>query len=152
MEYTNKRLFNEINKLINDKNNNERKVIVEMTCKITKVIINNVSFIISTKYPFQKPEILIHGNIPYLRWLVSPSIRISDFVNKIGIKCLCCSTMLCDWSPAFTISNLITEIDKMNGIKREVKYRMLLYDILIKKTNIEPSIILHHIIPYLLLK
>lgn len=146
MDLTNKRLFKEINELLSDN--------VEINIKMTKIktrfIIGNITFSVSSKYPFEKPEILIRDNIKYRDWLVSSSSRICKLAAEKGIKCLCCNTILCDWTPSYTINKLLDEIKYMNSIKREIKYRILLYDILLQKTIVEPKFLIHNIMAFLL--
>jgi ubiquitin-protein ligase len=145
MDLINKRLFKELNDLLSD----NAEINIKMTKLKTRFIIGNITFSVSSKYPFEKPEIFIRDNIIYSDWLVSSSSRICKLVAEKGFKCLCCNTILCDWTPSYTINRLLDEIKYMNSIKREVKYRILLYDILLQKTKVEPNFIIHHIMAFL---
>ena len=145
MNLINKRLFKEINDLLS----NNAEINITMTKTKTRIIIGNITFSISSNYPFEKPDIFIRDNIKYRDWLVSSSLRICKLVAEKGIKCLFCNTILCDWTPTYTISKLIDEIKYMNSIKCEIKYRILLNDILLQKTSIDPNFLIHHIMAFL---
>jgi len=146
MDLINKRLFKEINDLLSDNS----EINIKMTKNKTQFIIGNITFSVSSNYPFTKPEILIRENIKYQDWLISSSSRINKLAYEKGIKCLCCKTILCEWIPIYTINNLLDEIKYINSIKREIKYRILLNDVLLQKTNVEPKIIIYYIMAFLL--
>jgi hypothetical protein len=146
MDLSIKRLFNEITELL--KSNTDIRINLSKTQ--TEIIVGKITFIAFKNYPFEKPKLLINGDITYVKWLRSPTNRICVLLAKKGIKCMCCSTILCEWTPTYTISKLMSEITDMNLIKREVKYRILLYDALFQKTNIDPNRIIHYIMQFLL--
>jgi ubiquitin-protein ligase len=122
---------------------------------------NQLSFKIPNDYPFKPPTgILCNGwnyqlmlkNMPrridYLYYnpnemyigenakfdLFSP-IRDNIVVIRTKPKCLCCSTLLCpdNWSPVAMIHHILKEIDDHNKLKRQIMYKLVLFDIFEKK-------------------
>ena len=83
----------------------------EIVIKINK----NVVLKIQDYYPFKCPKMYIHS-IDHIDWfLKKQSIykKLSDEMN-IKIKCICCGTVTCDWTPAFGITQMIEEYNKYN--------------------------------------
>ena len=119
--------------------NNEMK---ELTIKYPNVSINsnndiitidNKKFILDKSYPFVKPTVYING-ILYYKYLNTP-IRIQQILNKKKYRCMCCETILCSWNPSNTINTILLEIKNYNKIKEEIKYILLVEEILKKYNN-----------------
>lgn len=95
--------------------------------------IRNINIIFSNTYPFNPPDIQIN-NSHYGNFIVCRSFRVNDLVNcqKEG-SCLCCTSIIKNsrhlWSPALGIKNIMIEIDRVNSIKRKVKYTIAISDI-----------------------
>lgn len=95
--------------------------------------IRNINIIFSNTYPFNPPDIQIN-NSHYGNFIVCRSLRVNDLVNcqKEG-SCLCCTSIIKNsrhlWSPALGIKNIMIEIDRVNSIKRKVKYTIAIGDI-----------------------
>lgn len=96
-----------------------------------RVTIENYTFILSNKYPFYPPKVLIR-NKPYLNYLKYPmSERIQDILHEQKISCMCCSS-ICNknmWSPANQIRDILQEIKRVNEIKKYVKNYLIIDDI-----------------------
>ena len=95
-----------LNISISNKNN---KTVTEYT--ITFKIDNkfNLKFILNGKYPFIKPKLIIN-NIDYQNFLIITNSLMTDIIrNDYKIECLCCNTILCDWSPAIKLDTIIDE-------------------------------------------
>ena len=138
-------LFKQYNEIQISKNNN--KIIV---------IIHKRKFIICNNYPFIPPKLYMN-DILYSNYLKPRTPRffakMKTYYNTIGnsnCNCLCCNNILLDsnWSPTYHIQKIMTEIDKINIIKRNVKYEMLTEEIA-KKHNL-PDYIEKEIVNYLI--
>ena len=91
-----------------------------------------LKFLLSNKYPFQEPKLLINNNYYNMNILRNPSsAKINNFLKKYKINCMCCSTIICDknWSPAYRIENVLDEIKQVNIVKRYVKHYLIIDDI-----------------------
>jgi hypothetical protein len=96
-----------------------------------RIKIDNYTFILSNKYPFYPPRVMIQNN-PYLNYLKYPmSERIQDILHLHKISCICCSSISNRnmWSPAYKIENILNEIKKVNQIKNYVKHYLIVDDI-----------------------
>jgi hypothetical protein len=74
-----------------------------------RVKIDNYTFILSNKYPFYPPKVMIQ-NKPYLNYLKYPtSERIQDILHVHKISCMCCSFISNRnmWSPANQIKDIL---------------------------------------------
>jgi hypothetical protein len=115
-----------------------------------KVIIVNENkgyykFILSCKYPFYQPRVFIK-NEPYINILKHNKIpRIKNILYKYNIKCICCHTIINDinWSPAYRIKDIISEIKDVNNIKKYIKYYLIIDDICRKKNVCTDTIGIH---------
>lgn len=89
--------------------NKEKKTDIEYTIsfKIDKIF--NMKFILNDRYPFSKPKLIIN-NIDYRNFLIINNSLMSDIIqNDFKINCLCCNTILCDWTPAAKLDSIIDE-------------------------------------------
>jgi len=96
-----------------------------------RITIDNNIFILSNKYPFYPPKVLVQ-NKPYINYLKYPtSERIQNILHIHKISCMCCSS-ICNrdiWSPAYKIENILNEIKNVNEVKRYVKNYLFVDDI-----------------------
>jgi len=74
-----------------------------------------VTIIINNDYPWKPPEILVN-NYKY-KQLIRIDYKLLEKL-KIPIKCLCCSTILCDWRPYNTMVNILNELISFLDIKK----------------------------------
>jgi hypothetical protein len=97
-------------------------------------------------YPFEKPKVYINGD-PYSSTLRTPaSVRLHKYLKRTGIDCLCCSTLFCHWQVTNTINTFLTEIAYFNKIKSNVKYHIILEELVRKY----PRLPKHEILKFLL--
>jgi predicted nucleotide-binding protein (sugar kinase/HSP70/actin superfamily) len=111
----------------------------------TVEINNNIKILLEKNYPFGKPKVLINDRA-YFFYLKTPSDRVTKLLKKTGIDCLCCSTILCDWIITYQINNILREIKKFNKIKRDIKYNIVVQEILNKYPNIPDHLILDYLL------
>lgn len=74
-----------------------------------------VTIIINHDYPWKPPEILVN-NYKY-----KELIRVDyKFLEKLKIptKCLCCTTILCDWKPYNKFVDILNEVVNFLDIKK----------------------------------
>jgi ubiquitin-protein ligase len=91
-----------------------------------------LKFLLSNKYPFQEPNLLINNNNYNRDILQNPSsVKINNFLKKYKINCMCCASIIChkNWSPAYRIENVLDEIKQVNIVKRYVKHYLIMDDI-----------------------
>ncbi len=96
-----------------------------------RVTIHNYTFLLTNKYPFYPPKVMILSK-PYLNYLKYPmSERIQDILHLHKISCMCCSSISNRnmWSPAYKIENILNEIKQVNQIKNYVKQYLIVDDI-----------------------
>lgn len=108
-----KRIHKEIELLIDKYNNVTVEKINEKNYFI-KIIDKNVQYSMQTddNYPFQPPRFYIK-NIEYYKWLSSVIPSIEYIYKDTNIGCLCCRSILCNWSPGYMFINLINEFKNL---------------------------------------
>ena len=87
------------------------------------ITIDNKRFLLDENYPFSKPVVFINDQ-PYKRYLTPPTKRIYKLLNELNYKCICCNSILKDWTPMYRIVKLLDEIENFNCVKRIIKYRI----------------------------
>lgn len=107
---------------------------------------NKLVFKLTKDYPFKVPEYLKINDINYRHSIKNMPKRIDYlyyhpndvyFQEKSQLKlydkpnCLCCSTLLCEgnWTPVCTIYYILNELNNHNNIKRYIKYKLMLKEI-----------------------
>ena len=76
-------------------------------------------------YPFKPPEIVVNDKYNYKRMLTFSS----DWNERFNIKkCLCCSSILCEWGPRYNMLDIVREIHK------NLKYKLRIREILMCKS------------------
>lgn len=86
------------------------------------------SFVFPDSYPFKPPKVFVN-NKPYFDYLRLNSSKFSNILKYItNFNCLCCSSFLCNnlWSPAYTMSKILLEIDNFKKIKKNIIIKLLL--------------------------
>ena len=111
-----------------------------------------LKFILSYKYPFIEPTLMINNKLYKNIILQNPmSERINKFLRTNKVDCMCCSSIICDknWSPAYRMENVLFEIAQVRIIKNYVKQYLMMDDICHKK-NIDTDTIGRCILEFLL--
>ena len=101
-----------------------------------RVSVNRKEFVITPTYPFKQPSVYINQR-PYMYYLKPPTKRIYRALNKLKYDCPCCNTIVNNWSPVYTMSKILDEIDNTSCIKRNVKYYIALEELAKKYPIIE---------------
>jgi hypothetical protein len=113
----------------------EHLPVITFAVNCINIEIKNVRFIIYDCYPFKCPSVFVFDR-PYSHFLKSHSPRITKLLHTLKYPCLCCNTVICDWSPSYRLTKIIDEITDNNLIKRQIKYYMILEDIAVKYPKI----------------
>ena len=120
----------------------------------------NMKFKLNTQYPFQPPSVFIYNKETneYIEWVKTIHCcnlpNIMKHLEKYNYRsCINDKYIQEIWSPASRLINMLTEIEIIQIIKREVKYRLTLEKI--EKKYPFPSeigdYILSYIIPFMTL-
>jgi ubiquitin-protein ligase len=95
--------------------------------------VSSMTFLLNENYPFVPPVVQIRNknNQSYFSFMKMPNSNRMLQKLKIftGNDCLCCNTILCNWNPSYRIEKLMDEIERVNQIKRQIKYSILLDEI-----------------------
>jgi len=95
--------------------------------KQEKKYLNLYSFKITLNYPFTPPILKINGN-PSNEFYNLPTNRFRQGLKFIkGINCMCCHSYLCNsnWSPAYTINNIIKQVEEYKQIKFNIVLKII---------------------------
>jgi ubiquitin-protein ligase len=79
-------------------------------------------FTITQNYPFSPPKLELNYK-SYSSYLTLQSENFREIFCKLkGQRCLCCETLTCpdNWSPQFTLNEIIDEVDKFHKECREI--------------------------------
>lgn len=73
-------------------------------------VTDSIRFTIPEYYPFKSPILLIEG-VPHVQYLKRLYTRRKSLIDsqKYCIPCICCSTILCSWSPCNTCIQVYEE-------------------------------------------
>jgi hypothetical protein len=111
-----------------------------------------LKFILSDRYPFIEPKLMINDQF-YKNNILQNSkcYRINKVLKNNFVDCMCCSSIICDknWSPAYRMENVLFEISQVKIIKNYVKQYLMMDDICRKK-NIDTDTIGNCILEFLL--
>jgi ubiquitin-protein ligase len=94
----------------------------------------NYEIFIKNAYPFSPPKLILNGR-PYNYYLKNSTNAFRDILYKFTrFRCFCCETILCpdNWSPSFTILDIIKEVNRFHDVCLEFAYRTLV-DIIKRK-------------------
>ena len=113
---------------------------------ITIQINKNVILKIQNYYPFKCPKMYIH-NIDHIDWFLKKQSIYKTLSNdlNIKIKCICCGTVTCDWTPAFGITEMVEEYNKYN----DHYFLLRNFNIIYQKINRFDNLIYQKIINFL---
>ena len=97
---------------------NTKKYPVGVRVKIDK---NLLEIKLSDAYPFHPPKLFIN-NMHYRDMLHMQIPYIQDKLNKMGIYCLCCKSILCPnfWNPAKKILDILNEFDENKNLLSKI--------------------------------
>jgi hypothetical protein len=106
---------------------------------------DSIRFTLPEYYPFRPPVLLIDNtpHVQYLKRLYTRRKKIIDR-HKYFIPCICCSTILCSWSPCNTCIQVYQEY---TDYAKRLSYVDLLENM--KQTNLD-DLILERISSFLL--
>ncbi len=137
-----RRVIREYELLINNENTFFYNTLLDKIDNNNKITISmklfsyhhNISFIFTRDYPFKAPIIYINNKLYtniliYQKNNIKQNIYEKYFIDKN--VCLCCSTMLCNWSPLNKIINILPEIK--TNIEYIHRYIEILHAIKIKQ-------------------
>jgi len=73
-------------------------------------IMPNVTLTLPLYYPFRPPILNVHGKsyIEYFSLLFSKYKAYIE-LHDLNIECICCKSVICDWTPCWGIKELIQE-------------------------------------------
>jgi hypothetical protein len=76
----------------------------------TIIVSENIKFVLPLNYPFKAPTMLIHS-ADHLIILYKLYRKYFFFIVKydIPIRCICCSSLICMWSPCNTCKDVYDE-------------------------------------------
>ena len=120
-----RRIRNEIKALINEgylvkEEYNDKGFIFSITIKKNKLTIILRSIM---EYPFQPPKVHLLNGDSYLNSINFISSQLPLIKNKE--KCLCCKSILCDWTLIRTIMDIFREVEKNYEILIKIKNSIL---------------------------
>ena len=98
----------------------------------------NYEFKMSSHHPFKPPKLFINSKlVNFHHKIISEQFR-NSLVKYTGIECFCCETILCsnNWSPQFTLKNIIHDIDKYRNARHQVVVRIIV-DVIKRKYLID---------------
>jgi len=79
----------------------------------TITISPSIVFVIPKFYPFHPPKMLLHS-IDHITYLTKIYCTYLPFIKQhnINLKCLCCYSLICRWSPCNTCKDVYEEYKK----------------------------------------
>ena len=111
-------------------------------------------FYMPRDYPFKPPSLYIINENKETNYknLLAQNGYIRKELNKMDIKCLCCSTILCpgNWSPSVTLIKVVDEYQYFKSIIKSIIYKYYLY--IIMQENKIPIELYDNIAKYLEVK
>jgi ubiquitin-protein ligase len=129
-----KRIKREIEKLISSNiciedqvevkniDNNEYNVIIK-----NLFYKKNCEFKISSNHPFKPPKLFIDNKLISFHHKTDSENFKNSLIKHTGIECFCCETILCNnnWSPEFTLKDIIYDIYKYRDARHQVVIRTI---------------------------
>lgn len=110
---------------------------------------NNIEIIFGKNYPFTKTEVF-YNKKPYQSFLKTSNAKINALLLKTPQKCLCCTTIFCDWRLTYSINDFLVELKNFRQIKIEIKtalnYNRMLKILQKKYEKIPIYVILNYLI------
>lgn len=61
-------------------------------------------------YPFTPPKLCIN-NVDYVTYLLKMYSSLKKFIDRFhfNVKCICCDSVICSWTPCFGVKNVMNE-------------------------------------------
>ena len=120
------RISNEINNLIFqcssvkiEKEDNEYLITVKNNN-------NYYEILLPVDYPFKPPKYIYVNKVNYNQILCISEEKIKKYLFKFYcIKCLCCYSLINNWSPVRCLCNIINDIDYIITIKKKLYIKIL---------------------------
>ena len=140
------RIFKELENVIDNLDNEKLEIdnSDKSNFKYILKIKENICIIFDGEYPFTQPKLFIN-DLPYNKFLVTRSSKITSLLIQYKYGCLCCKTIFCNWTVMTSIKNILDEITEYNYIKTCIKYHMLVSEINTRK-NIPEFLIIQYLI------
>jgi ubiquitin-protein ligase len=98
----------------------------------------NFEFTMSNYHPFKPPKLFINNKlVSFHHKFASEEFR-NSLLKYTGIECFCCETILCgnNWSPQFTLKDIICDINKYINARHQVVIRIIV-DVIKRKYLID---------------
>jgi ubiquitin-protein ligase len=82
-----------------------------------------IEILFPDQFPFRKPQIHLNGKI-YHDMLYLNTSYFKNYLNNMGIKCLCCQSIMCtrNWIPCRRIIEILDEVTNNKKLVREMIY------------------------------
>ena len=121
---TNPRFRNEIRNYLYENNDDNLVIYRYINDEANFILLNNdkiyrVKIKIDNNYPFRSPKVEIN-DMSYWKMLKIPE----HMTNDLGISCLCCQTILCNWTPVIRLEQIFEEIKNVLGVRRRIVDRI----------------------------
>ena len=121
---SNTRFRNEIKYYLYDNIDNNLVIYRYINDEANFILLNDdkiyrVKIKIDNNYPFKAPKVEIN-DMSYWKMLKIPQ----NMTNDLGVTCLCCQTILCNWTPVIRISKIFAEIKNVLDIRRRIVDRI----------------------------
>lgn len=91
-------------------------------------------FIIPKKYPFVPPKLKINSRYLSFNHNIKSYLFSKLLIKYTGMKCFCCSTILCsyNWAPSLTFKHIFDDLNKFKNAAHEIVVRIIV-DIIKRK-------------------
>lgn len=106
---------------------------------ITNLINNkHYEFKMSSHHPFKPPKLFINNKLINFHHKSSSHQFKNSLTKYTGIDCFCCETILCsnNWSPQFTLKDIIDDINRYCDARHQVVVRIIV-DVIKRKYLID---------------
>jgi hypothetical protein len=111
----------------------------EYTVEIKNLIgKKDCEFKISSYHPFKPPKLFIDKKVINFHHRSNSETFRNSLIKYSGIECFCCETILCNnnWSPQFTLKDIINDIYKYRDARHQVVIRIII-DVIKRKYLID---------------
>lgn len=100
------------------------------------IVSESIVFVLPKSYPFGPPKMLLYS-VDHINYLTKVYYSYLPFIkqHKINIECLCCSSIICTWSPCNTCKDVYEEY---KSYVKQLKAVLELY--ILSKTNLNNDI------------
>lgn len=87
----------------------------------------NCEFKMYSNHPFKPPKLVIDNRLISFHHKAASKKFSNDLTKHTGIQCFCCETILCsnNWSPQFTLKDVIYDIYKYRDARHQVVIRTI---------------------------